>query len=214
MVKKIFIATSVVVLLLFACAPPPLMPTATPPATFTSTVTKTATPTLTPTATMTPTETATPIPFQIGNFSTTGPVAYFFDASLRKAIGKWEGEFSVCARYFSQRYDSFLIAESAVDCANHETLGWVAVNSVVLATDEFPMALITIIPSDKNQCENGIDDDRDGLIDYPADPGCPDASDDWEDERPPVIATLPRGKTKSQDQDWPTRNGAMIDWSG
>jgi hypothetical protein len=197
MIAKIFFTVSLLGLLLFACIPAPVVPTATPFATFTSTVTNTATATatLTPTATIIPTATVTPIQFQMGQFSTSGPVAYYFDASLRKSTGKWDGEFYICARYFSQRYDSFLIAESPVDCVNDEPLGWVPISSVVMPNDEFPMALTTVIPSDKKQCENGIDDDRDSLIDYPLDPGCPDANDDWEDERPPVTATLARNKT-------------------
>ncbi|MBP6912260.1 MAG: hypothetical protein KBB88_03625, partial [Candidatus Pacebacteria bacterium] len=36
------------------------------------------------------------------------------------------------------------------------------------------------------QCNNGIDDDGDGLIDYPADPGCTSPTDDSEWNAPPV----------------------------
>jgi len=44
--------------------------------------------------------------------------------------------------------------------------------------DETPPALA--------QCEDGIDNDTDGLIDFPADPGCIDALDNDETDPPPV----------------------------
>jgi Beta-propeller repeat len=38
------------------------------------------------------------------------------------------------------------------------------------------------------QCSNGVDDDGDGAVDYPADPGCASASDDTEYTAPPGAA--------------------------
>lgn len=40
------------------------------------------------------------------------------------------------------------------------------------------------------QCENGVDDDADGKIDYPADPECADAGDASEGRDPPSSITL------------------------
>jgi hypothetical protein len=43
------------------------------------------------------------------------------------------------------------------------------------------------------QCENGLDDDRDGLIDWPADPGCFDGPDNDEYNSPPPPPPPPAG---------------------
>jgi len=64
-----------------------------------------------------------------------------------------------------------------------ENLGWIifncatdsscAANSHKVATDWLPVTVRAALPA----CNNAIDDDSDGLIDYPADPGCSSASD-------------------------------------
>ena len=41
-------------------------------------------------------------------------------------------------------------------------------------------------PPPAAQCDDGLDNDGDGLTDFPADPGCTDASDDDETDAPPV----------------------------
>ena len=46
-------------------------------------------------------------------------------------------------------------------------------------------------PVPKPQCSDGLDNDGDGLIDYPADPGCTNADDSDETEKPCV----PRGQS-------------------
>jgi len=48
---------------------------------------------------------------------------------------------------------------------------------------------VTDVPPVVKQCGDGIDNDGDGLVDYPADPGCVNVADDDEtDVAPPVFA--------------------------
>lgn len=42
-------------------------------------------------------------------------------------------------------------------------------------------------PPPDTQCADGIDNDGDGLIDFPQDTGCTDLSDDDESEPPPSV---------------------------
>lgn len=188
MSKLTFVVCVLLVLLLSACnGQPP--ETSTPSATSTRTATAMATPssTETPTATITPTVTDTPIQFQSGKISTPGPFAYYFDPSLRNSKGNWEGVFYICTRYlnYDKRYDGFEIAADPVDCINRTVLGWVQGGDVILGTGNYN-GFMTFIPPGAKQCANGLDDDRDGMIDHPADPHCENVSDDWEDEKPPI----------------------------
>ena len=102
-------------------------------------------------------------------------------------LGKSDAEFYICARDFniSKGYDSYGIAESQVDCINNNLLGWVPSALIILGTDKYE-GFTTLIPPEFKQCENLIDDDRDGEIDYPSDLGCESPSDDREDEAPIV----------------------------
>ena len=52
-----------------------------------------------------------------------------------------------------------------------------------------------------NACENGLDDDEDGLIDYPVDPGCasPDDPDEQDRGERPVIAQCQNGLDDDED---------------
>lgn len=193
MFKKLLTFNFSVLFVLSACAPstPTLTSTDTFTVTPTSTATSTLTATSTPTATITPTATPIPVQHQRGKFSASDSGAYYFDPSLRSEKGIWsgEGEFYVCSRYFSQIYDSFEIAETNVDCINRNTLGWVSTKSVILGAD-YAGEIVSVLPEAK-QCEDGIDNDRDEKIDYPSDPDCDNASDDWEDAAPPIIPLPP-----------------------
>ena len=199
MIRKTFGFMLLVAFLLSSCVYPPPQPTATPSFTPTSsstptntdtpTPTNTATQTLTPT--WTPTFTLTPIQFQSGIFSGSDAIPYYGDPSLARSIGTWKSEFYICARYLSQKYNSYQIAESSQDCINHEALGWVQSEKVILSAGQFPPAQTTFVPPEAKQCANLIDDDKDEEIDYPADPGCEDANDDREDEAPIVQPVVP-----------------------
>ena len=48
-------------------------------------------------------------------------------------------------------------------------------------------------PPPAAQCDDGIDNDNDGLIDFPVDPGCTDANDDDEFNAPPPVAQCDDG---------------------
>lgn len=47
----------------------------------------------------------------------------------------------------------------------------------------------TTAPARLPRCRDGLDNDRDGLIDYPADPGCSSRNDDSERNDPPTTTT-------------------------
>ena len=47
---------------------------------------------------------------------------------------------------------------------------------------------VTVNGAQDPQCSDGIDNDGDNLIDFPADPGCADANDDDETDAPPLLS--------------------------
>lgn len=63
-------------------------------------------------------------------------------------------------------------------------------------------------PPPQPQCSDGIDNDNDGKIDYPADPGCVNATDNDETDAPPPPPTT---MTVAQFREKLATNGAIID---
>ncbi len=53
-----------------------------------------------------------------------------------------------------------------------------------------PVAVVPVLPAPPI-CSDGIDNDGDGLVDYPADPGCSSAADSDEYNAPPCQAPMP-----------------------
>lgn len=61
--------------------------------------------------------------------------------------------------------------------------GWLQADS----DDPMHLKQVELIPSQFAECADGIDNDNDGLIDYPDDPGCADSSDDDEYNPPSCV---------------------------
>jgi MinD-like ATPase involved in chromosome partitioning or flagellar assembly len=177
-----------------------LFPAGTPSVTSTFVTTMIQASTLTSTLTFEPSFTSTPLslpptqpppPPIEAIFSVSGPVIYYSDPLLRNEKGSLEGKFYVCARYISgSTILNYQIAEKLEDCSSGLALGWVS-EAYVILVDKFPEALTTLVPPDAKECEDGIDNDNDRLIDYPSDPGCSSATDNTEDIiEPPPTATI------------------------
>jgi len=190
MTRKLFTVTILIIILLSACVPATVAPIDIVSITDTPILTSTWTQTFTiaPTASETPTSTSTPIHFQEGRFRIIGPQDYYSDPALRKTVGRWKDSFFVCTRYYFKDYDSYEIAATEVDCINRNPLGWVSTRSVILGTGRYD-GLSIAPPPDARQCEDGLDNDLDTLIDYPSDPECDDKNDDWENATPPITNT-------------------------
>lgn len=141
----------------------------------------TSTPTLTLTSTVTPFPTLTPTLLPIeGIFNVSGPVSYYSEPLLININGSWEDIFFVCSEYISPVIRSYEIAEKPENCTLELNIGWVPID-VVKLPGEFSEARVTLVPFGASDCNDGIDNDGNFLVDFPSDPSCRGIDDNSED---------------------------------
>ncbi len=70
-----------------------------------------------------------------------------------------------------------------------------AKSAMFLALSLVAVLLTSLVFAAKPQCKDGKDNDGDGLIDYPADPGCSSRNDNSEFNQPTTTTTIPGNQT-------------------
>ncbi|WP_210509192.1 hypothetical protein [Naasia sp. SYSU D00057] len=70
---------------------------------------------------------------------------------------------------------------------------------------------VAVVDVDVTQCSDGLDNDGDTLVDYPADPGCESSADTTEFPEPPVLAQCSDGLDNDGDSftDYPADPGCV-----
>lgn len=95
-------------------------------------------------------------------------------------------------------WDTFDEVSEGCDDADTDGFCDSAYGSLLFVSDDFPRSVPVEIVFSTSQCSDGIDNDGDGLTDYPDDPGCESLDDRLEINVPPDLSVIAAPEQLSQ----------------
>ncbi len=128
------------------------------------------------------------------------PRAFKMDLVARDASGEVDTSFNGAVRVTVRPGTVIRVTGDAASGRNVKLTDGVASGQIVEVSGTFGPTRITVedigfVPQPATDadpaCANGVDDDRDGLIDFPADPGCAYANDDSETTGTGIVGVSP-----------------------